>query len=77
MIGLSAAIELRGKGLNVIIVAKDLPDDTESVGFASPWAVSILSQRLPWLTYRDVIGTLSNLMRILVKLGGIAQRSNV
>jgi len=40
VIGLSAAIELRRKGLNVVIVAKDLPEDTESVGFASPWAVS-------------------------------------
>jgi D-amino-acid oxidase len=40
VIGLSAAIELGRKGLKVVIVAKDLPEDTESVGFASPWAVS-------------------------------------
>jgi glycine/D-amino acid oxidase-like deaminating enzyme len=43
VIGLSVAIELHKKGLGVAIVAKDLPEDTESVGFASPWAVSFLS----------------------------------
>jgi len=50
VIGLSVAIELHKKGLSVAIVAKDLPEDTESVGFASPWAVSFLSigySRLP------------------------------
>lgn len=41
VIGLSSAIELRKRGLNVAIIAKDLPEDIESVGFASPWAVCV------------------------------------
>lgn len=43
VIGLSTAIELSVKGINVAIVARDLPQDTGSVGFASPWAVSFIS----------------------------------
>ncbi|WWD19394.1 hypothetical protein CI109_103854 [Kwoniella shandongensis] len=38
VIGLSIARELHGKGLKVAIVAKDLPEDSNSFGFASPWA---------------------------------------
>ena len=72
MIGLSAAIELKRKGLSVVIVAKDLPEDTESVGFASPWAVSPVMYSILLLIYRDVIGTLSKLIRVPVKLDGIA-----
>lgn len=41
VIGLSTALELSGKGIKVAIVARDLPEDVGSVGFASPWAVSI------------------------------------
>jgi glycine/D-amino acid oxidase-like deaminating enzyme len=74
VIGLSAAIELKRKGLDVVIVAKDLPEDTESVGFASPWAVSTLSRLLSSLIYRDVIGIRSNLILVLVKLDGIVSR---
>jgi glycine/D-amino acid oxidase-like deaminating enzyme len=43
VIGLSTAIELNSKGVKVAIVARDLPQDTGSVGFASPWAVSPIS----------------------------------
>jgi len=43
VIGLSTAIEISSKGINVAIVARDLPEDVGSVGFASPWAVSYLS----------------------------------
>jgi hypothetical protein len=42
VIGLSIATELSNRGLKVAIVAKDLPEDIHSVGFASPWAVSAL-----------------------------------
>lgn len=42
VIGLSTALELSGKGIKVAIVARDLPEDSGSVGFASPWAVSLL-----------------------------------
>jgi glycine/D-amino acid oxidase-like deaminating enzyme len=75
VIGLSAGIELRKKGLNVAIIAKDLPEDTESVGFASPWAVSSLHSayiHISSLTKRVATGILSNPMRVLVKLDGIA-----
>ncbi|BEJ15340.1 hypothetical protein CspHIS471_0411070 [Cutaneotrichosporon sp. HIS471] len=36
--GLSIATELTNRGLKVAIVARDLPEDDFSVGFASPWA---------------------------------------
>ncbi len=42
VIGLSIALELKQAGYRVIIVAKDLPEDSFSTGFASPWAVSVL-----------------------------------
>lgn len=71
MIGLSAAIELGRKGLKVVIVAKDLPEDTESVGFASPWAVSPMIQLRISLMCRDVIGTPSSPTLRPVKLDGI------
>ncbi|RSH85735.1 hypothetical protein EHS25_003876 [Saitozyma podzolica] len=38
VIGLSIALELHSRGLKVAVVARDLPDDSDSVGFASPWA---------------------------------------
>lgn len=44
MYGLTIATELADRGLKVAIVARDLPEDLTSVGFASPWAVSIVSQ---------------------------------
>ena len=40
VIGLSIALELEAEGWTPAIVARDLPDDTFSTGFASPWAVS-------------------------------------
>ena len=55
----------------MVIVAKDLPEDTESVGFASPWAVSPMIQLLLLLMYRDVIGTRSKPNRVPAKLDGI------
>ncbi|WOO83412.1 D-amino-acid oxidase [Vanrija pseudolonga] len=36
--GLSIATELINRGLKVAIVARDLPEDLTSTGFASPWA---------------------------------------
>lgn len=38
VIGLSIARELHNRGLKVAIVARDLAEDSISVGFASPWA---------------------------------------
>jgi glycine/D-amino acid oxidase-like deaminating enzyme len=38
--GLSIGLELVKRGYNIAIVAKDLPEDDQSPGFASPWAVS-------------------------------------
>ncbi|WVF67723.1 hypothetical protein IAT40_002482 [Kwoniella sp. CBS 6097] len=38
VVGLSIARELHEKGLKVAVVARDLPEDAGSVGFASPWA---------------------------------------
>lgn len=39
--GLSIALELTKRGYKIAIVAKDLPEDDQSPGFASPWAVSL------------------------------------
>lgn len=33
------------KGLKVAVVGNDLPEDLDSTGFASPWAVSFVSFR--------------------------------
>ena len=46
--GLSIATELVSRRYRVVILARDLPEDVESSGFASPWAVgySSLSFRL-------------------------------
>jgi 2-polyprenyl-6-methoxyphenol hydroxylase-like FAD-dependent oxidoreductase len=41
VIGLTAALELHKAGHRPAIVARDLPEDSLSIGFASPWAVSI------------------------------------
>ncbi|WWC73408.1 uncharacterized protein I206_107375 [Kwoniella pini CBS 10737] len=38
VLGLSIANELVKKGLKVVVVGKDLPEDIHSTGFASPWA---------------------------------------
>ncbi|RSH93947.1 hypothetical protein EHS25_006600 [Saitozyma podzolica] len=38
VLGLSSALELAEKGLRVVVVARDLPEDLTSTGFASPWA---------------------------------------
>ena len=60
VIGLSAALELVQAGHKVAIAAKDLPEDSDSFGFASPWAVSSLSttdradsQGCNWHTFED------------------------
>lgn len=39
--GLSIGLELVKRGYKIGIVAKDIPEDSQSPGFASPWAVSI------------------------------------
>ncbi|WWC93116.1 uncharacterized protein L201_008083 [Kwoniella dendrophila CBS 6074] len=38
ILGLSIATELQKKGLKIALVGKDLPEDIDSTGFASPWA---------------------------------------
>lgn len=38
--GLSIGLELVKRGYKIAIVAKDMPEDDQSPGFASPWAVS-------------------------------------
>jgi D-amino-acid oxidase len=38
VLGLSIAQELTDRGYTVVIVAKDLPNNPHSQGFASPWA---------------------------------------
>lgn len=39
--GLSVGLELLKRGYKVGFLAKDLPEDLQSTGFASPWAVSV------------------------------------
>lgn len=39
VIGLSSALDLVEAGYRVAVAAKDLPEDSFSTGFASPWAV--------------------------------------
>ena len=41
--GLSIGLELVKRGYKIAFVAKDLPEDDQSPGFASPWAVGFLS----------------------------------
>jgi D-amino-acid oxidase len=38
VLGLSIAIELLKKGYLPLVVGKDLAEDVDSIGFASPWA---------------------------------------
>ncbi|WFC99292.1 D-amino-acid oxidase [Malassezia yamatoensis] len=45
VLGLTSALELRKRGYNVTIIAKDLPHDRHSQAFASPWAGA------NWLSY--------------------------
>jgi glycine/D-amino acid oxidase-like deaminating enzyme len=40
VLGLSTAVELVERGIKVAIVGRELPEDLDSAGFASPWAVS-------------------------------------
>jgi 2-polyprenyl-6-methoxyphenol hydroxylase-like FAD-dependent oxidoreductase len=40
VIGLISAAKLAEQGYKPVIVARDLPTDSESPDFASPWAVS-------------------------------------
>jgi len=42
VIGMSIALELADRGLRPAIVARDLPEDLQSLAFASPWAVGLL-----------------------------------
>jgi glycine/D-amino acid oxidase-like deaminating enzyme len=50
---LSIATELSRRGYKLGIVAKDLPEDGQSVGFASPWAVGCLSLSLAHAVVAD------------------------
>lgn len=43
--GLSIGLELVKRGYKIAFVAKDLPEDDQSPGFASPWAVSQIISR--------------------------------
>ncbi|OCF57834.1 D-amino-acid oxidase [Kwoniella mangroviensis CBS 10435] len=38
VVGLSIALELHDRGIKVAVVARDIADDSNSIGFASPWA---------------------------------------
>lgn len=50
VIGLTSALLLAQDGFAVKIVARDLPEDSYSQGFASPWAVrDTLGKLLPSL----------------------------
>lgn len=40
VVGLSAALNLVERGFQPVILARDLPEDLDSISFASPWAVS-------------------------------------
>lgn len=48
VIGLTTALELNEAGYKVAVVGRDLPEDTFSTGFASPWAVSALRPSMPF-----------------------------
>lgn len=43
VLGLATADALTEAGLKVAILARDLPEDLDSAGFASPWAVCIVT----------------------------------
>jgi hypothetical protein len=58
VLGLSVAMELVEKGVKVAIVGRELPQDLDSAGFASPWAVCISSQIAWKLMNRVQIGLL-------------------
>lgn len=47
--GLSIGLELVKRGYKIAVVAKDLPEDDQSPGFASPWAVRSLFLHLSFL----------------------------
>ncbi|WWC90317.1 uncharacterized protein L201_005250 [Kwoniella dendrophila CBS 6074] len=38
VVGLSIALEVQSRGIKVAVVARDLAEDSDSFGFASPWA---------------------------------------
>jgi 2-polyprenyl-6-methoxyphenol hydroxylase-like FAD-dependent oxidoreductase len=56
VLGLSVAMELVEKGVKVAIVGRELPQDLDSAGFASPWAVCISSHITLRLMNRVQIG---------------------
>jgi 2-polyprenyl-6-methoxyphenol hydroxylase-like FAD-dependent oxidoreductase len=58
VLGLSVAMELVEKGVKVAIVGRELPQDLDSPGFASPWAVCISSQTTRRLMTRVQTGLL-------------------
>jgi hypothetical protein len=49
-------MELVEKGVKVAIVGRELPQDLDSAGFASPWAVCISSHMTLRLIARVQIG---------------------
>jgi hypothetical protein len=58
VLGLSVAMELVEKGVKVAIVGRELPQDLDSAGFASPWAVCSSSQLILRLMVRVQTGLL-------------------
>lgn len=73
VLGLSIANELILKGLKVAVVGKDLPEDLDSTGFASPWAVSLVSSpistssiRTTQIVWRDIAESHSLAKRELI-----------
>lgn len=73
VIGLTAAYELRSRyaadEMSITIIARDMPHDgLESTGWASPWAVSPLTQRISML-HPPLINKASNPGRELVPSG--------
>jgi hypothetical protein len=69
VLGLSVAIELVEKGVKVAIVGRELPEDLDSTGFASPWAVCT-SWKSP-LMIRAPTGLLMQSIRLKRKERGL------
>jgi D-amino-acid oxidase len=55
VVGLTTALVLSERGYRVLVVARDLPEDSASQAFASPWAVcafyvsfGLFANPVPW-----------------------------
>lgn len=72
--GLTIATDLANRGVRVAVVARDLPEDVTSTGFASPWAVS--SDNL-LADHRAATGVHSKLKATLPPRNGTPSRSRL